>query len=250
MKIISHHTHNKEIEVIELLGDLTGNGALELQNYLHTCLDQGKCFQLINLNKVKKIDGLGINILENFASRGLQIRLFNVGTEIRWMLRISGKEDLFNIYNETDSDKAVSLFEEYISKDTVKESIKKRRYLRINTFIQAEFKYNPHHNGMISVRTNVLNLSEGGILVDQIKASNPETGEIIVQPEITGQELYDLKFTLKNGNSSLIETKGECVREIKTHEKFCSGICFKDIKQEYRKQSRDYISKACNYSGG
>ncbi len=244
MKIISDHTH-KEIEIVNILGELTGNNAIELQNHLHNCLHQGKYYQLINLKRMKRIDGLGMNILENYTSRGLQIRLFNVGTEIRWMLRISGKEGIFKIFNETNSEKAVSLFEEEISgkKETVKESIKKRRYLRVNTFFQAEFKYNPCNNGMISVRANVINLSEGGILADEIKAINPKTGEIIMQPEISRQELYDLKFTL-NGNSSLIETKGECVREIKTYEKLCSGVCFKDMKQEYRKKIRDYVSKA------
>ncbi len=49
---------------------------------------------LINLDKIKKIDGLGFHILEYFLKRGIQIRLFSVETEIQTMLDVSGKRNI------------------------------------------------------------------------------------------------------------------------------------------------------------
>ena len=80
---------NPKIEVIEVIGGLIGNGALEIQTRLYRCLDEGRCCQIIDLEHVNQIDGLGITILENFVSRGLQIRLINVKPEIQGMIRMA-----------------------------------------------------------------------------------------------------------------------------------------------------------------
>lgn len=240
MKITLHNTHNPNVKIIEPLGELTGNGALELQNYLYTCLDEGKHNLLINLKHVKNIDSLGIIILEHFVNRGIHFRLFNAGTDIRSMLRISGKESILSIYNETDCDKVASLFEKEILGKKDKGGIKNRRHPRINTFFPADFKYNPGHNGVISCKANILNLSEGGALADQILAIDAKKGEITVPSEIAGQELYGLRFEL-NGGSGFIETIGKCVREFKKGEKLSAGIRFKGMKKDYKKMIRDYV---------
>ncbi len=114
MKIISEHTHNPNIEIVNLQGEMTGYSAISLQEYFYDCLDGGKTYFVMDLKYLKKIDGLGINILCNAKSRGIHIGLLNVAHEIRWMLTISGNENLFRIYNETQSDKAVSMFEKDI----------------------------------------------------------------------------------------------------------------------------------------
>jgi len=106
------HAGKHKIEVIEVTGGLIGNGALEIQTRLYRCLDEGRCYQIIDLEQANKIDGLGITILENFVSRGLQIRLINVKPEIQGMIRMARKESFFQIiYNEKDRAKAASLFE-------------------------------------------------------------------------------------------------------------------------------------------
>lgn len=42
---------NPKIEVVEVIGRLIGNEALEIQDYLYRCLDEGKCYQIIDLEQ-------------------------------------------------------------------------------------------------------------------------------------------------------------------------------------------------------
>ena len=247
MKIESKCTSNPKVQIIEISGDLTGRGAIELHEYLLNRLDEGKLYQMINLKQVRKIDGLGINILHKFISRGMMIRLFNVRTEIRGMIRLSGKDDLIKTYNETDHDKVVSKFEKEIleEKDTVKDGVKRRRHYRMNTFFITEFRYHINHNGVVVCKANVLNLSKGGIFVDLIKANSKKTGERVNKPEIVGKELNDLGFKL-NGSSELVETKGICVWWKTGNGQPCAGIRFKEISNESKNRIHEYINESIN----
>jgi anti-anti-sigma regulatory factor len=119
--VVSTHKHNPRLNVIQIVGDLTGHGALELKRYLYICLEEGKSYFLIDLKYAKRIDGLGISVLEQIIERNIHIRLFGVGAEIRWMFGVSGKEALFRIYNVTDNDKAISLIEEEMQEEAEKE---------------------------------------------------------------------------------------------------------------------------------
>ncbi len=94
MKIFSHRRDHSKIEIVEVSNGLTGREALQLEEFLYTCLDEGNRYILINLEKIKKIDGLGFHVLEYFIKRGIQIRLFNVETEIQTMLDLSGKRNI------------------------------------------------------------------------------------------------------------------------------------------------------------
>lgn len=245
MKIISQYTSNPNMQIIEISGELTGRCAIELQEYLFARLDEGKCYQIINLKHVKKIDGLGINILHKFVSRGMLIRLFNARTEIRSMIKLSGKEDSIKTYNETDCDKVVSLFEKELleEKDTVKDGAKVRRYPRINTFFPTEFKYHLDHNGEVICKANVLNLSEGGIFASKVMVIGRKTGKIVSSPDIIGKELHDLKFKL-NGSPEFIETKGVCVWGEKRNGKLYAGIRFKVMRKKNVEKIRDYVYKS------
>jgi len=79
MKIFPHnHKHHPEIEIDAIVGELAGRGAIQLEQFLHTCLDAGKSYKIFNLKHVKKIDRLGISILEYFVNRGMQIRFFTL----------------------------------------------------------------------------------------------------------------------------------------------------------------------------
>ncbi len=123
MKLFAYHrTHSRLeiLDIVEVSSGLTGRGALQLEEFFCTCLDKGKCHMLINVENMKKIDGLGIQVLEHFLKRGMQIRLFNLETEIQTMLDLSGKRNIIKSYNETDTDKAVSLFEKEILKKKAK----------------------------------------------------------------------------------------------------------------------------------
>ncbi len=102
MKIFSHHRDHSKIEIVEISNGLTGREALDLEKFFYTCLDEGSHYILINLENIKKIDGLGFNVLEYFLKRGIQIRIFNVETEIQTMLDLSGKRNIIKSYNETE----------------------------------------------------------------------------------------------------------------------------------------------------
>jgi anti-anti-sigma regulatory factor len=238
-----------KIEIIEISGELTGREALQLEEYLYNCLDEcrGSCYKLINFKHTRKIDGLGIKVLEYFVNRGMRFTLFNVGADIQNMIRMSGKENVFKICEEKDFAKAVSLLEREILKEKpkIKGAIKARRHPRINTSFQIEFKFTPGHNGETAHKANALNLSEGGLFADRIITINKETGKTVDDPEIAGRELHELSFAL-NGTSKPIVTNGQCVWITKKHENLCAGICFKDMKQNYKEMIRDFVAQNQN----
>ncbi len=244
MKIVTSGPHNPEIEIIEINGELTGRGAIQLAEFLYASLDEGKCYKIIDLKCVKKVDGLGLKVMEYFINRGMHIRLFRVGLEIQNLLELSGKEDIIKTYDCQERDKALALLKKEImeEKDTVKDDVKRRRHPRFNISFQTEFKYSIARNAEIAHKANVLNLSEGGIFAGLITAFNTRTGKMVDAPEIAGRELYDIKFDL-NGSSRLIVTNGKCVWETRKYGKLYAGICFKDVKQNYIEMIRDYVRK-------
>ena len=247
MKISTYSNNHPDIEIIEINGELTGRGAVQLEDYLYSSMDEGMCSIIINLKHMKKADGLGLNVLENFIKRGMHIMLFNAGVEIRNLLKISGKEDTIKLYNCRDPDEAVLLFEKEIlvENNTLKNVIKRRRFQRVKTSIQTEFKNYSPHKGEIVYKAVIDNLSEEGILINQIIALNKITEESVNVFEMAGNELFDIKFSL-NGNSRLIETDGECVWEIGVKEEQYAGVSFKNMKQNHNEMIRDYVNKHKN----
>ena len=128
-----HNTHNSRTTIIEITGVIRGDAAIKLQRCSYSYLDDGNCYQLINLKYANSIDGIGINVLENLRNCGVCIRLFNVSAEVRKVIRMSGKENIFKIYNEEDSRKAVSMFEnEILEQGATKDDIGERDYSCIN----------------------------------------------------------------------------------------------------------------------
>jgi anti-anti-sigma factor len=244
MKMVSYKTHNQEIDIIEAYGDFAGRGATALEEFLYTSLNKGAYYKIIDLKHVRKIDGSGLKVLEYFANRGMQIGLFNLGADIQRMISISGKEDIFKIYHNADCDKAVSLFKREILKEKgiTGDGIMGRRRPRINTSFKTEFKSHAAHGGEIMYKADVLNLSEGGIFVSQIKAFSTKTRKIVNEPNLVGRDLYDMKFEL-NDSSRLVETRGKCVWESERYEKPCAGIRFKYMKQDCKKMIRDYVAQ-------
>lgn len=244
MEVIIKLRPSLEMEVTEVHGDLTGRDALKFEEYLYTCLDDGKYYQLLNLKQVRKIDGLGINVLSKFIVRGMQIRLFNVRTEIEGMIKLSKKEKLIKRYKKTDSSKVILMFEKEISKekDTFVKNIRRRRSSRIDNFSKTEFKFQSGNNGALMCKANVLNLSESGVFADQIKSVNDEKGKVVSEKDLIRREIHNLKFEL-NGTSEFIETNGECVWSGVRHGRICAGIRFVNISKENKGLIIDYIHK-------
>lgn len=248
MKISTYYSHNPEIDLIEIKGELTGRSAIRFEEYLSSSMDKGRFTKIINLKYMKKADGLGLSVLEKFINRGMCIRLFNVGLEMLNLLKLSRKEDIITIYKCQEPHEAVLLFEKEMleekSASTSKDDVNKRGFQRVNTSLQTEFKSNTSHNGEITYRAVIENLSEGGILVN-ILAFAKKIEDSVNAFEMVGKKLRDINFSL-NGSSRLIETNGECVWEYSVNEEQYAGIRFKNIKQNHNEMIRDYIQTQNN----
>lgn len=234
---------NSKIEVTEVIGGLIGNGALEIQNHLYRCLDEGRRYQIIDLEHVNQIDGLGIAMLENFLSRGLQLRLINVKPEVRSIMMMAQRESFFQIiYNEKDRTKAASLFEkDLFEKKVIPENdvLKKRHHLRVNTALPAEFKLHKDQ-GTASIRANILNLSEGGALAGHMVVMNVNREEIVNYQGMVGREISDLNFKL-NGDSTSITIRGRCIREFTNGDSRYAGVRFHEISHCQREIIRAFV---------
>ncbi len=246
MKIVTSGPHNPEIEIIEINGELTGRSAVRLEEYLYSSLDEGRRSMIINLKHMKKADGSGLSVLEKIINRGMRIRLFNAGLEMLNLLKISGKEDIIKLYDCREPHEAVLLFEKemFEEKSTFEADVKRRCFQRVNTSLQTEFKSHTSHNGEITYRAVIENLSEGGVLVNII-AYDKKTEDNVNALEMVGKELRDINFSL-NGGSRLIETNGECVWEASVNSERYAGIRFKNIKQNHNEMIKDYVYKQKN----
>lgn len=247
MKISTYSHSNTEIEIIEISGELTGRNAVRLEEYLYTSLDEGRCSKIINLKNMKKADGLGIRVLENFINRGMRIRFLNAGLEILNLLKLSGKDDIIKLYDCHEPHEAILLFENEIheEKSALKDDIKKRDFQRVDTSLQTEFKTQSSHSGEITYRAVIKNLSEGGILINQINTCNKKTEDTANALQMVYKELSQIKFSL-NGVSRLVETNGECVWEASVNEERYVGVRFKNMKQNHNEMIMDYVYEQKN----
>lgn len=234
---------NPKIEVIEVIGGLIGNEALEVQDYLYRCLDEGKCYQIIDLEQTNQIDGLGMALFENFISRGLEMRLINAKPEVKSVISMAKKESLFRImYEEKDHAKAISLFERDIleTKGFSEEgNVKKRYHIRIPTSFPSEFTC-LRNQETASGRSIILNLSEGGVLAGHIAVMKENTREVVPVQEMLGQEISDLKFTLSD-DSDPITTRGRCVRAFMVRESLYAGIRFEETTHHQGEMIRSFV---------
>ncbi|GJQ60293.1 MAG: hypothetical protein SCALA701_30940 [Candidatus Scalindua sp.] len=242
MKISTCSHRNPEIEILEINGDLTGRGALKFEEYLYSSLDEGRFFKVINLKYMKKADGLGLNVLQNLINRGMRIRLFNAGSEMLKLLRISRKEEVIKLYNCQEPDEAVLLFEkEFLDgKNSFKHDVKKRRFKRVNTSLQAKFKSHTVHNSRTNHNTIIKNLSEGGILISHVHTVIEKTEERLNALEMVNRKLYDITFSL-NGGTKMVETNGESVWVVNGNQKPFVGVRFQNLKLNLGEMIRDYV---------
>lgn len=234
---------NPRIEVVEVIGGLIGNGVLEIQNHLYRCLDEGRCYQIIDLEHAHQIDGLGIAMLENFLSRGLQLRLINVKPEVRSIITMAQRDSFFQIiYNEKDRTKAASLFEKDLFERKAapgNDAPKKRHHLRVNTALPAEFKL-CNDRGTALARASILNLSEGGVLAGHLAVMQGTPEENAGCLKMHEREISDLQFTL-NGDSKSVTARGRCVREFMVGASLYAGICFEKLSNHQREIIRSFV---------
>ena len=247
MKIVSRNSNNPKVGIVELTGGLNGSGALELKNWLFNYIDKDKSRSdlLINLGRVTKIDGLGISILENFLSRGINFRLLSVRPEIRLMLRLANKKDILEkIYYKIDCIDAISIFAKEIlgRKNGTNNSIKKRRHPRVKTLFSAEFKYVSDKNSNakdseILCNAQVLNLSESGLFASNVKAVELKKKKLVSQPGLLGKKL-DLEV---NVNGNCIKTSAKCIWKSDIDNNLSVGVSFLNIRYGYKRIINEHI---------
>ncbi len=232
-----------KVEYIEVIGGLAGNAALDIQTRLYQCLDEGRFYQIMDLEHVNQIDGLGIAILENFIIRGLQIRLMNVRPEVESFLRIANKESFFHLmYSEKDRLNAVSLFEKEIREKKVMSGdapLKKRSHIRVNTLLPVEFSV-PGKEGFDSISVSILNLSEGGALVAHRIAEMKHPEEYDNCRGVTEGKVCELTFKL-NDDSIPTTFQGTCVREFMAEELRYAGIHFNKVSHQQKESIRSFV---------
>ena len=243
MKITCDLKKNKNVEIIDVIGDLKEGDALDLRDYLYTRLDARKYNQLIDLKNAKKIDALGIKVLNDLVCRGIRIGLFNVDAEIRMMLRMARKEDIVAIYNELDVNTVVSKFENYIliKKSKIAKSVANRCYKRVRANFSLVFEFYRKYNDIILANAKVVNISEGGMLIDNVTAkdySNIFDSQILSEID----SLY-FKFMLMEKPDNLIKTKGKCVWEFLSDANLIAGICFKEMNRHDKRIVRDFVNE-------
>lgn len=232
-----------KIKLIETSGDPTGHTALELKTIIHNIIDKGIGNILVNMEQVRRIDGVGIGIFENLLERGVEIRLFNVGIEVRSFITITGNEKIVKIIiNESSEEAALAMFEKQLMERPAGQGVESRRFARASVSLPTEFKYHPASNGVISGRAHIINLSEGGLGMHKIESFEMHTGRQVETTALKNQKLYDMKFSL-NGNKKGVETHGECVREMGTNGNHNAGICFQAMNREARENIRSYVSE-------
>ena len=246
MEIKTINSQNNKINIFDVKGNMNARDSEDLMEYLFDCLDKGKNLHLINCAHVKKIDGLGINTICYFINRGMHISLFNVHSEVRGMLALSGKKNFIHIINETEIDKVISILENKIlEKETSVDSLKTRLNTRINTSIPAKLSYYKESNDEVKATANISNLSEGGMRVEQIEVSNTKAGEYGNETYIKELDIHDIKFEL-NGYSEIIETDGICIWKSNRFNNLSAGIRFKEMNNESKSMVNKYVNKSSN----
>lgn len=232
------------MKVIEPLWDITGHEAMIFRKQLGAHLDKGVKIFLFNMNMTRKIDGLGISIFENLLERGAEIQWFNVDTELRSFITITGHENILRIIiNETSKDAAISVFEKQLTERQSGQGIRARRFPRVSVSLPTEFKYHPVRNGDIAGRAHIINMSEGGLFMSRIEVIDMRTGSFVAPPALKNQEFHDITFRL-NGSKKGVKAKGICVREQEESENHSAGISFLSMNPEAGENIRSYISEA------
>ncbi len=233
-----------KIDCAMLHGDLIGSSALELQEYLYDCLDRSRLYQLLDLKDSLGIDSLGIDILRDFISRGIKLRLFNVVPDVRMCIKMARRENEIKMYKETDIDKVIELFEDEINREDQANGVKKRKHLRLESFFNLKFKYCFQNGKEATGFAKVTNMSEGGLFADNMVAICRDKKEFVAPAEIINKELYDLSFKLPSA-SKPVKTRGVCVREGRTEDKFWAGIRFDDNDKKSVNRIKSYIEDSC-----
>ncbi|MGR3318050.1 MAG: STAS domain-containing protein [Candidatus Anammoxibacter sp.] len=235
-------TQNDNIGLIELISDYGGSCARELQDYLNTCLDHTRRFQLINLKQTSCLDSHYVRVLCDFIERGGDIRLFNTNKEIKRILKIEKKDKVIKVYDETDADNTISMFTKELSakEDTNQDSLQARQYIRVSTNFPAEFNYHSDHYGVLYVRVKVLNLSQCGMLVNYVTVTSREEDSSNFHFS-TKHELNDIKFQLEK-ETDYIKSDGLCVWDAGRDKGLFAGVLFKELGNNHKVMIKEFVS--------
>ena len=189
MKIFERPTDNPEIDIIEFRGFLTEDTVVEIRRYLFTRLERGKCNLLMDFKHVQEIDRKVVKVLGDF-NNNVRFRFFNVEENVRWQIRRSGRYDVFKkVYDGLNEESVISLFGKDIQKKIrfKKVRLDRRAFPRsFKTSTPAVFSYVPDKDRMIVGSFTILNISENGAYIGDIRITYKLTGRVFYPQKISG----------------------------------------------------------------
>ncbi len=231
-------------EILEVSHDLIGDATLEFKKHLYDCSDRCVYHLMINFKNISVVSHEIINLIGDFKIKGLQIQLFNIGEELRWLIKKSGRLDVLKmIQYDTDIDKAIPLLKKGALRKSKGNMNRRHSPRSLNIFVPAEFYYNPYKDGIVSGQLHILNISEGGALVSRILVVYKLTGRTFSPPEINKQKFYKLRFKLDE-NQKEIEATAKCVRSYSVDGSLYAGIQFSNISDEDKAKINEFVSSA------
>ncbi|NQU33925.1 MAG: PilZ domain-containing protein [Bacteroidetes bacterium] len=224
-----------EIDTIMMMRGLIGHVSIELNGYLHNCIYKSRYIQLIDMNNFTEIDKTGIVALTDFVYHRGNLGLLNVANETMEAIKKVDKNCSIKFYNNMVIEEALFLLKNSFSGGNV-ENIN-RRYLRIDTFFNTEFKCNISSK-IIPAFAKVINLSESGMLINNINVFNIVDRNLIDHQQIYCKELYDIKLKTDNEIENQ-NIEGICVRKVNDDD-FSAGIKFKNIGENIMDSIKNY----------
>ncbi len=230
MTLSPNSAKSSKIDCIVLHDTTTDNTATELRRYLGNCINNGRLYQLIDLDNTE-LDSDKIFAVCSFIARGLEIRLFNAkpnipanNNSVARSIKMAGYDSVIKVYNEKDIDKAINIFETEIAQKKTTNKIETRESLRVHTLFTAEFKFTIGDSAVIA-EAKVNNLSKSGFFLSDIKVVNATNKNINIRGNISGKLLYDFNFN-RDGEIYPTTMIGKCVWESNIRGKLHAGAQF------------------------
>lgn len=213
------------VAILEIEGDVVGSWVRKLQNQIETLKETGTNKIIINMKEANSIDSFGISVILTAIKEGvLKIRFLNVGYRIREMLDRAGIEDIYDTEEE-----ALESFGEVCSHMRVTE-IKRRRYARKDTYIQAEFCFPNRDSERILCNATIMNISGGGVFLQYIDCYSR-----IKKLDLEELQPAELELSIHDG-LGLAGIRARVVRLNRQYEQIGLGAEFTEISSETREK--------------
>lgn len=228
MKIMRRQINS--VAMLEIEGDVVGSWVRILQNQIEILKETGTNKIIINMKEANSIDSFGISVIFTAIKEGVvKIRFSNVGYRVREMLDRAGIEGIYDTEEE-----ALESFGEVYSQMKVAE-IKRRRYARKDTYIQAEFRFHDRDRERILCNASIMNISGGGVFLQYIDC-NYGTKKL----DLEELQPAELELAIHDG-LGLAGLRARVVRLDRRYDQIGLGAEFTEINSETREKIIKFV---------